>query len=86
MPPRPPFWSSLFRNRRGNACCACIVLVLVWDVFIGTWSALCLQKRELLNVPLGLVAMLTLPCGLKGWRDHVDQPDPAAPVDTAAGA
>ena len=86
MPPRPPFWSSLFRNRRGNPCTPCLVLVLVWAVFIGTWSAQCFEQGKLLAVPDGWIATLALVCGLKGWRDHTDARSAGAPVDTPPGA
>lgn len=81
MPPRPAFWSSLFRNRRGNACCPCIVLVLVWTVYIGTWSAVCFRDGKFVEWKPGHIAGLTLVCGLKAWKDRSDARYPDAPRD-----
>ena len=70
--PSPSFWQSLFRNRRNNACCACVVLVGSFAAFWFIWLCACAAQDQLVPVPHSVLAVLSMVAGLKGWKDHVD--------------
>ncbi len=77
-PVHPPFWAGLFRNRRGVASCACLVLVGGWAGFLGNWIARCCWDKQWYDWHPGQVAGLTLLSGLHTWLSHLDAryPDP----------
>ena len=61
-------WHSVFREADGSVSSVRFCMILVTVAVVGLWLGLSIAKRQVLDLPLGLVAFVGLPYGVKGWQ------------------